>query len=53
MSNVVHTPQSRFEQFAERVQAGGTLTDADVNEFITVPWWRRLGNWLLAVFDYE
>lgn len=46
---------SPFARFRDRVVAGGTVTDADVNEWVEAarprPWFKRLGEWLLEVFS--
>ena len=46
---------SPFARFRDRIVSGGTLTDADVNEWVEAarprPWYVRLGNWLLEVFS--
>ncbi len=45
-----------FESVAQRMIQGGTVTDADVNEWVEAAKprrgaWRRLLDWLLEVFD--
>lgn len=42
-----------FESLVEQVTRGGTVTDADVNEWIVAPWYVRLRDWLLAVVTYD
>jgi hypothetical protein len=46
---------SPFACFRDRIVAGGTVTDADVNEWVEAAhprsWLKRLGDWLLEVFS--
>ncbi len=35
-----------FDSFSQRIIDGGTVTDADVNEWIGEPWYRRFWGWL-------
>lgn len=45
---------SPFAHFRDKVIQGGTVTDADVNEWVEAArprrWWTRLSDWLLEVF---